>query len=71
MSRITESARGEICQVRIPGVCTYGPETVIWSHARWGLLGAVDQSRPLMRLALIAALPAMRFMTASKSGQMG
>lgn len=35
MSRIRESARGEECLVRIPGVCTHDPATVIWSHARW------------------------------------
>lgn len=34
MTKITESARGEECQVRIPGVCTYDPATVIWSHCR-------------------------------------
>lgn len=39
MSRITESARGEDCQVRIPGICTHDPATVIWSHARWGAAG--------------------------------
>lgn len=39
MSKVTESARGEDCQVRIPGVCTYDPATVIWSHARWGSAG--------------------------------
>ena len=39
MSRITESARGEECQVRIPGVCTHDPATVIWSHARWSAAG--------------------------------
>lgn len=39
MSRITESARGEECQVRIPGVCTFDPATTIWSHARHGSAG--------------------------------
>lgn len=39
MSRITDSARGEECQVRIPDVCTHDPATVIWSHARWGAAG--------------------------------
>lgn len=27
------------CQVRLPGVCTGDPATVIWSHARWGAAG--------------------------------
>jgi len=32
MSKIRESARGETCQVRIPGVCSHDPEKTIWSH---------------------------------------
>lgn len=39
MSKITESARGEDCQVRIIGVCTHDPEKTIWSHARWYAAG--------------------------------
>ena len=38
-SAITRSARGEDCTVRLVGVCTHNPETVIWSHARWGSAG--------------------------------
>ena len=33
MSKIRESARGEECMVRIPGVCKFDPEYTIWSHA--------------------------------------
>lgn len=33
MSKITESARGEECQVRIPGVCNFDPEKTVWAHA--------------------------------------
>lgn len=33
MSKITESARGEMCMVRIPGVCLMHPDTVVWAHA--------------------------------------
>lgn len=33
MSRITESARHEECQVRIPGVCSGDNSTVVWAHA--------------------------------------
>lgn len=25
--------------MRIPAICTYNPETVIWSHARWNAAG--------------------------------
>jgi hypothetical protein len=39
MSRITESARGEDCQVRYTGICTHDPATVIWSHCRHGAAG--------------------------------
>lgn len=33
MSKITESARNEECQVRIANVCNFNPETTIWAHA--------------------------------------
>lgn len=33
MSKITASARGQECQVRIIGVCNHNSETVIWAHA--------------------------------------
>ena len=32
MSKITESARGEECTVRLPGVCKWLPEHTILSH---------------------------------------
>jgi hypothetical protein len=33
MSKITLSARGEDCAVRIPGVCSFDPETTVYAHA--------------------------------------
>ena len=33
MSRITESARNEMCQIRIPGVCSHDPATTVLCHA--------------------------------------
>lgn len=33
MSKIRESARGEACQIRIPGVCNGDPATTVWCHA--------------------------------------
>ena len=33
MSKITESARGQECQIRLPGICSGNPETVVWCHA--------------------------------------
>lgn len=35
MSKITASAHGETCSVRLPGICTGDPAHTIWSHARW------------------------------------
>ena len=34
MSKISESARGEDCQVRYIGVCCYDQAKTIWSHCR-------------------------------------
>ena len=32
MSKLRESAKGQDCMVRIPGVCNFNPETVILAH---------------------------------------
>lgn len=34
MSKITQSARGEDCLVRLPGICNRNPETVVLAHYR-------------------------------------
>ena len=34
MSKITQSARGERCQIRFPGVCNHDPETTVFAHYR-------------------------------------
>ena len=39
MSKITESARGEVCHVRIPGVCRFTADTVVWAHANGSAAG--------------------------------
>jgi len=31
-NKIRESARGEACTLRIPGVCNHNPETVVLAH---------------------------------------
>ena len=36
MSKITKSAKGEECQVRLDGICNYNPETVIFAHIGGG-----------------------------------
>lgn len=32
MSKITESARGKDCTIRLPGVCNFDPETTVLAH---------------------------------------
>ena len=32
MSKIRKSARGQECQVRLPGVCNFNPETTVLAH---------------------------------------
>lgn len=39
MSKITQSARGEFCQIRIPGVCNHNPATTVWCHANGSAAG--------------------------------
>lgn len=40
MSRIRKSARNEQCQIRIPGVCNFDPETTVLAHRNGGGIGA-------------------------------
>ncbi len=39
MSKITKSARGEECQVRIPGYCNFDNDTTILAHVNGGGMG--------------------------------
>ena len=39
MSKITESARGEQCQIRFIGICNHNPETTVWAHANGSAAG--------------------------------
>ena len=39
MSKITESARSEECQVRLPGICNGDPATTVWAHANGSAAG--------------------------------
>lgn len=32
MSKIRKSAKGEDCQIRIPGVCSFNPEETVLAH---------------------------------------
>ena len=40
MSKYRKSARLQDCQVRIPGVCSHDPETVVLAHLGGHLAGA-------------------------------
>ena len=39
MSKITESARDEMCQIRIPGVCSHDPATTVLCHMNGSAAG--------------------------------
>lgn len=39
MSKIRKAARGQDCQVRIPGVCNFNPETTVLAHRPGGPFG--------------------------------
>ena len=34
MSKLRDLARGQECQVRIPGICNFNPETTVLAHFR-------------------------------------
>lgn len=38
-SKLTRSAKGRECQVRIPEVCNYNPETTVLAHLNGGGMG--------------------------------
>ena len=40
MSKITKSAKGEECLIRIPTVCNGNPETTVFCHLGGGGMGA-------------------------------
>lgn len=39
MSKYTRSAKGQDCQVRIPGVCNWDPDTTVFAHLNGGGMG--------------------------------
>ena len=46
MSKITESARGMECQIRIPLVCNHDNSTTVWAHANGSAAGkGIGQKR--------------------------
>jgi len=40
MTPIRKSAKGQQCQVRVPGVCNNNPDTVVLAHLNGGGMGA-------------------------------
>ena len=43
---LREFARGKPCQLRIPGVCNFNPETTVLAHIRRGGIGGVGVKPP-------------------------
>lgn len=41
MSKITKSAMGEECQMRLSGICNGNQETTVFAHYRRGLMGGM------------------------------
>ena len=39
MSKITKSAKGEDCTVRLPAICNGNPETTVFAHINGGGMG--------------------------------
>jgi hypothetical protein len=39
MSKLRKSAKGRECQIRIPGVCNFNPETTVLCHLNGGGMG--------------------------------
>ena len=39
MSKYTKSAKGQECQIRIPSVCNFNPETTVLAHLNGGGMG--------------------------------
>lgn len=35
-TKITKSAKGEECEIRLPGICNFNPETTVYCHIGGG-----------------------------------
>lgn len=46
MSKLTDAARGQDCQIRVPGICRFNPETVVLCHYRMSGLNGIGM-KPL------------------------
>lgn len=43
MIDLRKFARGRLCQVRLPGVCNFDPETTVLAHIRRGGVGGMGK----------------------------
>jgi len=41
MSKLRESAKGEECLIRLPGVCNHNPDTTVFCHYRLNTGGSI------------------------------
>jgi hypothetical protein len=55
VTKLRQSARGQPCHLRLPGVCCHDSETVVLAHLRRGGLGGVG-----MKVADVCAVYACR-----------
>ena len=46
MSKLRESARGQECHLRLPGVCNFDPETTVLAHINRVGISGVGQKPP-------------------------
>lgn len=45
--KIRQSARGEECSFRFPGICNFNPETTVWCHINTKFKGMGTKSNDL------------------------
>lgn len=46
--KLRESARGQDCTLRIPGICNFNPETTVLAHLPCGMKGVGMKSPDMM-----------------------
>ena len=46
MAKLRELARGQDCQVRLPGVCNHNPETTVLAHYRLAGISGMGMKSP-------------------------
>ena len=46
MTDLRKAAKGEPCEVRLPGICNFNPETTVLAHVRMAGLTGIGQKIP-------------------------